>query len=81
MNEDPKFKDKKYSELSGISLTELRQALYEKRNALIEERVKHRLGKIEDSSVIGKLKREIARILTRLSAIRLGKEVESSSKE
>lgn len=74
MNEEQKFKNKKYSELAEVSVSELRQNLHSMRNALIEERVKNRLGKAEDVSVIGKIKTEIARILTKLSAIRLGKE-------
>jgi large subunit ribosomal protein L29 len=58
----------KYTELQDKTLEELNTLLKEKKVELFENRMKLRTMQIQDSSVIRKIKKDIARIKTAISA-------------
>ena len=58
----------KYTEISEKTLEELQTLLKEKKVELFENRMKLRTMQLQDSSVIGKIKKDIARIKTAISA-------------
>ena len=57
-------------DLKGLGQKELRDILSDKRQELELERVKNKLGKSENPSVIKKIRRNIARVLTAMSQTR-----------
>jgi len=58
----------KYTDLSDKTLEELNTLLKEKKVELFENRIKLRTMQLTDSSVIRKIKKDIARIKTAISA-------------
>ena len=58
----------KYTELQDKTLEELQALLKEKKVELFENRIKLRTMQLQDSSVIRKIKRDIARVNTAISA-------------
>jgi large subunit ribosomal protein L29 len=58
----------KYTELQDKTLEELKTLLKEKKVELFENRIKLRTMQLQDSSVIRKIKKDIARINTAISA-------------
>jgi large subunit ribosomal protein L29 len=58
----------KYTELQDKTLEELKSLLKEKKVELFENRIKLRTMQLQDSSVIRKIKKDIARINTAISA-------------
>jgi large subunit ribosomal protein L29 len=58
----------KYTELQDKTLEELQTLLKEKKVELFENRIKLRTMQLTDSSVIRKIKKDIARINTAISA-------------
>jgi len=58
----------KYTELQDKTLEELNTLLREKKVELFENRIKLRTMQLQDSSVIRKIKKDIARIKTAISA-------------
>ncbi len=58
----------KYTELQDKTLEELNNLLKEKKVELFENRIKLRTMQLQDSSVIRKIKKDIARIKTAISA-------------
>jgi len=58
----------KYTELQDKTLEELNTLLKEKKVELFENKMKLRTMQIQDSSVIRKIKKDIARIKTAISA-------------
>jgi len=58
----------KYTELKDKTLEELQTLLREKKVELFENRIKLRTMQIQDSSVLRKIKKDIARINTAISA-------------
>jgi len=58
----------KYTELQDKTSEELTQLLKEKKVELFENRMKLRTMQLQDSSVIRKIKKDIARIKTAISA-------------
>jgi large subunit ribosomal protein L29 len=58
----------KYTELQDKTLEELKALLKEKKVELFENRIKLRTMQLQDSSVIRKIKKDIARINTAISA-------------
>jgi large subunit ribosomal protein L29 len=58
----------KYTELQDKTLEELQTLLKEKKVELFENRIKLRTMQIQDSSVLRKIKKDIARINTAISA-------------
>jgi len=58
----------KYTDLSDKTLEELNTLLKEKKVELFENRIKLRTMQLQDSSVIRKIKKDIARIKTAISA-------------
>jgi large subunit ribosomal protein L29 len=58
----------KYTELQDKTLEELNTLLKEKKVELFENRIKLRTMQLQDSSVIRKIKKDIARIKTAISA-------------
>ena len=58
----------KYTELQDKTLEELKALLKEKKVELFENRIKLRTMQLQDSSVIRKIKKDIARIKTAISA-------------
>ncbi len=58
----------KYTELQDKTLEELNSLLKDKKVELFENRMKLRTMQIQDSSVIRKIKKDIARIKTAISA-------------
>ena len=58
----------KYTELQDKTLEELNTLLKEKKVELFENRMKLRTMQLQDSSVIRKIKKDIARIKTAISA-------------
>jgi large subunit ribosomal protein L29 len=58
----------KYTELKDKTLEELNTLLKEKKVELFENRIKLRTMQLTDSSVIRKIKKDIARIKTAISA-------------
>ena len=58
----------KYTELQDKTLEELQTLLKEKKVELFENRMKLRTMQLQDSSVIRKIKKDIARINTAISA-------------
>jgi large subunit ribosomal protein L29 len=58
----------KYTELQDKTLDELKTLLKEKKVELFENRIKLRTMQLQDSSVIRKIKKDIARINTAISA-------------
>jgi large subunit ribosomal protein L29 len=57
-----------YTELNEKTLEELQTLLKEKKVELFENRMKLRTMQLQDSSVIRKIKKDIARINTAISA-------------
>jgi large subunit ribosomal protein L29 len=57
----------KYTELKDKTLEELNKLLKEKKVELFENRIKLRTMQLQDSSVIRKIKKDIARIKTAMS--------------
>jgi len=58
----------KYTELKDKTLEELNTLLREKKVELFENRIKLRTMQLQDTSVIRKIKKDIARIKTAISA-------------
>ena len=58
----------KYTELKDKTLEELNALLKDKKVELFENRMKLRTMQLQDSSVIRKIKKDIARIKTAISA-------------
>ena len=58
----------KYTELSEKTIEELKELLKEKKVELFENKMKLRTMQLQDSSVIRKIKKDIARINTAISA-------------
>lgn len=58
----------KYTELQDKTLEELQALLKEKKVELFENRIKLRTMQLQDSSVIRKIKKDIARVNTAISA-------------
>ena len=58
----------KYTDLQDKTLEELQTLLREKKVELFENRIKLRTMQLTDSSVIRKIKKDIARIKTAISA-------------
>ena len=58
----------KYTELQDKTLEELKTLLKEKKVELFKNRIKLRTMQLQDSSVIRKIKKDIARINTAISA-------------
>jgi len=58
----------KYTDLQDKTLEELNQLLRDKKVELFENRIKLRTMQLQDSSVIRKIKKDIARIKTAISA-------------
>jgi len=58
----------KYTDLQDKTLEELQTLLREKKVELFENRIKLRTMQLTDSSVIRKIKKDIARINTAISA-------------
>jgi len=58
----------KYTELQDKTLEELNQLLKDKKVELFENRIKLRTMQLQDSSVIRKIKKDIARVKTAISA-------------
>jgi large subunit ribosomal protein L29 len=58
----------KYTELQDKTLEELKTLLKDKKVELFENRIKLRTMQLQDSSVIRKIKKDIARINTAISA-------------
>jgi large subunit ribosomal protein L29 len=58
----------KYTELQDKTLEELNNLLKEKKVELFENKIKLRTMQLQDSSVIRKIKKDIARIKTAISA-------------
>ena len=58
----------KYTELQDKTLEELNALLKEKKVELFENRIKLRTMQLQDTSVIRKIKKDIARIKTAISA-------------
>jgi len=58
----------KYTELQDKTIEELNTLLKEKKVELFENRMKLRTMQVQDSSVIRKIKKDIARIKTAISA-------------
>jgi len=58
----------KYTELQDKTLEELNQLLKDKKVELFENRIKLRTMQLQDSSVIRKIKKDIARVNTAISA-------------
>jgi large subunit ribosomal protein L29 len=58
----------KYTELSEKTVEELQALLREKKVELFENRIKLRTMQTQDSSVLRKIKKDIARINTAISA-------------
>ena len=58
----------KYTELQDKTLEELNTLLKDKKVELFENRMKLRTMQLQDSSVIRKIKKDIARIKTAISA-------------
>jgi len=58
----------KYTELQDKTLEELKALLKDKKVELFENRIKLRTMQLQDSSVIRKIKKDIARINTAISA-------------
>ena len=58
----------KYTELKDKTLEELNTLLKEKKVELFENRIKLRTMQLQDRSVIRKIKKDIARIKTAISA-------------
>jgi large subunit ribosomal protein L29 len=58
----------KYTELQDKTLEELKTLLKEKKVELFESKIKLRTMQLQDSSVIRKIKKDIARINTAISA-------------
>lgn len=58
----------KYTELQDKTLEELNALLKDKKVELFENRMKLRTMQLQDSSVIRKIKKDIARIKTAISA-------------
>jgi large subunit ribosomal protein L29 len=58
----------KYTDLQDKTLEELNTLLREKKVELFENRIKLRTMQLQDSSVIRKIKKDIARIKTAISA-------------
>ena len=54
----------KAAELKELSKDELSQKLQEARGALFDARVKHATGQLENTAIVGALRREIARAQT-----------------
>ena len=57
---------KKASELRELTLDELQQRVQEARKELFEARLKHTVQQLENTSVLQKLKREVAQLKTLL---------------
>ena len=58
----------KYTELQDKTIEELNKLLKDKKVELFENRMKLRTMQLQDSSVIRKIKKDIARINTAISA-------------
>ena len=58
----------KYTELQDKTLDELNTLLKEKKMELFESKVKLRTMQLQDTSVVRKIKKDIARINTAISA-------------
>jgi large subunit ribosomal protein L29 len=58
----------KYTELKDKTIKELNELLKEKKLELFENRIKLRTMQLQDNSVIRKIKKDIARIKTAISA-------------
>jgi len=58
----------KYTELQDKSLKELNELLKEKKVELFESRIKLRTMQSQDSSIVNKIKKDVARIKTAISA-------------
>jgi len=58
----------KYTELKDKTLEELNTLLREKKVELFENRIKLRTMQLQDTSVIRKIKKDIARIKTAISS-------------
>jgi large subunit ribosomal protein L29 len=58
----------KYTELTDKTIEELNELLKEKKLELFENKIKLRTMQLQDSSVIRKIKKDIARIKTAISA-------------
>ncbi len=58
----------KYTELQDKTIEELNTLLKEKKVELFENKMKLRTMQVQDSSVIRKIKKDIARIKTAISA-------------
>jgi large subunit ribosomal protein L29 len=58
----------KYTELSEKTLEELKALLKDKKVELFENRMKLRTMQLQDSSAIRKIKKDIARVNTAISA-------------
>jgi large subunit ribosomal protein L29 len=58
----------KYTELQDKTIEDLKTLLKEKKVELFENRIKLRTMQLQDSSVIRKIKKDIARINTAISA-------------
>jgi large subunit ribosomal protein L29 len=58
----------KYTELKDKTIKELNELLKEKKVELFENRIKLRTMQLQDNSVIRKIKKDIARIKTAISA-------------
>jgi large subunit ribosomal protein L29 len=58
----------KYTELKDKTIKELNELLREKKLELFENRIKLRTMQLQDNSVIRKIKKDIARIKTAISA-------------
>ena len=58
----------KYTELQDKTLEELKALLKDKKVELFENRIKLRTMQLQDSSVIRKIKKDIARVNTAISA-------------
>jgi len=58
----------KYTELQDKTLDELNTLLKEKKMELFESKVKLRTMQLQDTSVVRKIKKDIARIKTAISA-------------
>ena len=61
-------------DLRGLDMEKLRVMLSEKRQALELEVVKNKLGRLESPIIIRKMRRDVARVLTAMSQIRITKD-------
>lgn len=66
-------------EMRQLSAEELAKRVNELREALFNQRIKHRTGTLESSAEIGKNRRELARVLTILGEMKVAKPAEKKA--